>query len=127
MGSLDVSDVKLSLDTYEPEAEKINLKADVSASDLIRLHWAYLLGLLEVGTQATGNHPGLLIFDEPQQQSVEENAFREMLRHALGETSCQIIITTSHERESIGAYMKSIGVTHVAEFGTDRIFQKLSS
>jgi ABC-type molybdenum transport system ATPase subunit/photorepair protein PhrA len=80
-----------------------------------------------VGTQATGNHPGLLIFDEPQQQSVEENAFREMLRHALGETSCQIIITTSHERESIGAYMKSIGVTHVAEFGTDRIFQKLSS
>ena len=127
MGSLDVSDVKLSLDTYEPEAEKINLKADVSASDLIRLHWAYLLGLLEVGTQVTGNHPGLLIFDEPQQQSVEENAFREMLRHALGENNCQIIITTSHERESIGAYMKSIGVKHVAEFGTDRILQKLSS
>ena len=127
MGSLDVSDVRLSLDTYEPEAEKINLKADVSASDLIRLHWAYLLGLLEVGTQATGNHPGLLIFDEPQQQSVEENAFREMLRHALGEENCQIIITTSHERESIGAYMKSIGVKYVTEFGTDRILQKLSS
>ena len=127
MGSLDVRDVKLSLDTYEPEAEKINLKADVSASDLIRLHWAYLLGLLEVGTQATGNYPGLLIFDEPQQQSVEENAFREMLRHALGEKNCQIIITTSHERESIGTYMKRIGVKHVTEFGTDRILQKLSS
>ena len=127
MGSLDVSEVKLSLDTYEPEAERINLKADVSASDLIRLHWAYLLGLLEVGTQATGNHPGLLIFDEPQQQSVEESAFREMLRYALGEKNCQIIITTSHERESIGAYMKSIGVKHVAEFGADRILQKLSN
>jgi hypothetical protein len=36
-----------------------------------------------------------LIFDEPQQQSVEENAFREMLRHAQGEKNCQIIITTS--------------------------------
>ena len=57
MGSLNVSDVKISLDTYEPEAEKINLKADVSASDLIRLHWAYLLGLLEVAKQPTGNHP----------------------------------------------------------------------
>jgi hypothetical protein len=55
----------------------------LSASDLIRLHWAYLLGLMEVGTQPTGNHPGLLIFDEPQQQSVEENSFQEMLRHPL--------------------------------------------
>ena len=127
MGSLDVAEVKISLDTYEPQADNLNLKADVSASDLIRLHWAYLLGLLEVGTQATGNHPGLLIFDEPQQQSVEENAFREMLLHALGEKRCQIIITTSHERKSIGAYLKKIGVEHVAEFGDERILQKLSN
>ena len=127
MGSLDIKEVKISLDTYEPEAEKLNLKADVSASDLIRLHWAYLLGLMEVGTQPTGNHPGLLIFDEPQQQSVEENAFREMLSHALGEKNCQIIITTSHERRSITAYFEKIGVKHVAEFGNDRILQKLSS
>jgi len=126
MGSLDINEVKISLDTYEPEAEKLNLKADVSASDLIRLHWAYLLGLMEVGTQPTGNHPGLLIFDEPQQQSVEENAFREMLRHALGEKNCQIIITPSHERRSITAYFEKIGVEHVAEFGNDRILQKLS-
>jgi hypothetical protein len=91
MGSLDVSDVKISIDTYEPEAEKINLKADVSASDLIRLHWAYLLGLMEVGTQPSGNHPGLLIFDEPQQQSVDETAFREMLRHALGRRTARLL------------------------------------
>ena len=127
MGSLDVSDVKLSLDTYEPEAEKLYLKADVSGSDLIRLHWAYLIGLLEVGTQATGNHPGLLIFDEPQQQSVEESSFQEMLRHAMGEKNCQIIIATSHERESIGAFLKSIGSKNVAEFGSERILQRLSS
>ncbi len=80
-----------------------------------------------MGTQATGNHPGLLIFDEPLQQSVEESAFREMLHHAFGEKNCQIIIATSHERASIDAYMKRIGVKHVAEFGTDRILQKLSN
>ena len=82
---------------------------------------------MEVGTKPTGNHPGLLILDEPQQQSVEENSFREMLRHALGEKNCQIIITTSHERRSIAAYFEKIGVKHVAEFGNDRILQKLSS
>jgi ABC-type antimicrobial peptide transport system ATPase subunit len=81
---------------------------------------------MEVGTQPSGNHPGLLIFDEPQQQSVEETAFREMLRHALNEKHCQVIITTSHERNSIGKYMKQIGVKNVAEFGLDRILQKLS-
>jgi len=126
MGSLDVAEVKISPGSYEPEVAGVNLSADVSASDLIRLHWAYLLGLLEVGTQKTGNHPGLLIFDEPQQQSVEETAFREMLRHAAGEKNCQIIITTSHDR-AIGSFLKTIGVKHVAEFGDDRILQRLSS
>jgi predicted nucleic acid-binding Zn-ribbon protein len=126
MGSLDVAEVRISPGNYEPEVAGVNLSADVSASDLIRLHWAYLLGLLEVGTQETGNHPGLLILDEPQQQSVEETSFREMLRHAAGEKNCQIIITTSHDR-AIDDYLKQIGVKHLAEFGDDRILQKLSS
>ncbi len=124
MGSLDVAEVKISPGSYEPEVAGVNLSADVSASDLIRLHWAYLLGLLEVGTQETGNHPGLLILDEPQQQSVEETSFREMLRHAAGEKDCQIIITTSHDR-AIDDYLNQIGVTHIAEFGDDRILQRL--
>jgi hypothetical protein len=64
MESLDVAEVKISPDTYQPEVAGVNLTADVSvsASDLIRLHWAYLLDLLEVGAQISGNHPGLVIF-----------------------------------------------------------------
>jgi hypothetical protein len=127
MGSIAVAVVRISSGNYEPEASGVNLGADVSASDLIRLHWAYLLGLLEVGTRPTGNHPGLLILDEPQQQSVEESSFREMLRHAQGEKDCQIIITTSHERKTIGTYLERIGAKHVVEFGDDRILQKMSS
>jgi hypothetical protein len=127
MGSLAVAEVRISPGSYEPEVAGVNLSADVSASDLIRLHWAYLLGLLEVGTKPSGNHPGLLILDEPQQQSVEETSFREMLRHAQGEKNCQIIITTSHERKTIGAYLEKIGTKHVVEFGTERILQKMSS
>jgi hypothetical protein len=126
MGSLDVAEVKISPGTYEPEVAGVNLSADVSASDLIRLHWAYLLGILEVGTQKTGNHPGLLILDEPQQQSVEETAFREMLRHAASEKNCQIIITTSHDR-AIDSYLNQVGVKHLAEFEDNRILQRLSS
>lgn len=127
MGSIAVTAVRISSGTYEPEVSGMNLGADVSASDLIRLHWAYLLGLLEVGTRPSGNHPGLLMLDEPQQQSVEESSFREMLRHAQGEKNCQIIITTSHERKTIGNYLEKIGAKNVVEFGDDRILQKMSS
>ncbi len=126
MGSLAVNDVRILPGNYEPEVAGVNLSADVSASDLIRVHWAYLLALLEVGTQPSGNHPGLLIFDEPQQQQVEESSFREMLRHALGEKNCQIIVTTSHERKTIGTYLSEIGAKHVVEFGDGRILQRMS-
>jgi hypothetical protein len=100
---------------------------DVSASDLIRLHWAYLLSLLEVGTRPTGNHPGLLILDEPQQQSVEEGAFLAMLKHAADSSNSQIIIATSHERESLGTYLKQIGGKHVVEYEDRRILEKIAA
>ena len=83
MGSVDAQKLTLSHANYEPELEVLNLPADVSASDLIRLQWAYLLGMLETGLRTTKtNHPGLLMMDEPQQQSVEEGSFRAMLKYA---------------------------------------------
>ena len=38
-------------------------------SDAIRLKWAYQLGLLELADIVHTNHPGILLFDEPRQQS----------------------------------------------------------
>jgi hypothetical protein len=124
MGSVAVSDLRISHATYEPEIAGLNLGADVSASDLIRLQWAYLLGLLEVGTPS-GNHPGLLILDEPQQQSVEEGSFRAMLEYASKLKNVQIIIATSHERTSIGAFLKQIGVGNVYEYRDARVLDRV--
>jgi hypothetical protein len=45
--------------------------------------------------------------------SVEETPFREISHHAEGEENCQIIITTSHKRKTIGAYLEKIGTKHV--------------
>jgi hypothetical protein len=52
MGSLAVSGVTISHSSFEPEAASINLSADVSASDLIRLRdtqgkvtkWSFEMG-----------------------------------------------------------------------------------
>ena len=49
-GSADAKRVTISRNDYEPELTDINLAADAAASDVIRLQWAYLLSLLEVGT-----------------------------------------------------------------------------
>ena len=126
MGSVNPHELNISRANYEPEVAGLNLGADVAASDLIRLQWAYLLGLLELGLSGSTNHPGLLIMDEPQQQSVEESAFRAMLGYAANFNKAQVIVGTSHERKSIGSFLKGIGVQNVHEFGDDKIIAPLS-
>jgi len=125
MGSLRPHELTISRDNYVPEVAGLNLGADVSASDLIRLQWAYLLGLLELGLSASTNHPGLLIMDEPQQQSVEEGAFRAMLEYAANFKNAQVIVATSHERSSIGPFLKGIAVKNIFEYEDDRVIKRL--
>jgi hypothetical protein len=82
------------------------------------------MGLLELGLSVQTNHPGLLIMDDPQQQSVEEVPFRAMLKYAKSLNKAQIIIATSHER-SIDEFLKTIGVTSVYEFGDNRLIDRI--
>ena len=126
MGSVDPNELNISRDYYQPEIAGLNLGADVSGSDLIRLQWAYLLGLLEVGlTSPENNHPGLLIMDEPQQQSVEENSFRAMLHYAASRKGAQIIIATSHERQEIDTFLGTLGAVTLYEYNDDRVLDRL--
>jgi len=37
-----------------------------------------------IGRYFSTNHPGVVMMDEPQQQSVQENDFRAMLQYAKG-------------------------------------------
>jgi hypothetical protein len=125
-GSSDESRVAISRSDYEPELTDINLAADSAASDVIRLQWAYLLSLLNVGVLESTNHPGFLVFDEPQQQSVSDANFLEMLKFAAGIPRSQIIVATSHEKLGIGALARQLDSIHLWELGDDRLITKLS-
>ncbi|MFN0055305.1 MAG: hypothetical protein ACKV0T_24430 [Planctomycetales bacterium] len=81
-GSLPVDQIKVSADSYRPEHDGFDLQASISASDLIRTIWAYLLGMMELARTEKTNHPGLLVFDEPRQQSAQNVTFRELLKRA---------------------------------------------
>jgi cell division protein ZapA (FtsZ GTPase activity inhibitor) len=64
--TFDPSEVTISEDTYRPQKEGFEIGFETSASDAIRLKWAYQLGLLELDTIEATNHPGILLFDEPR-------------------------------------------------------------
>ncbi|WP_135610995.1 AAA family ATPase [Methanococcoides sp. AM1] len=100
--------IEISHDTYKPTLEAFDLKVDVSASDFIRIIWAYLSGLLEVSRDFATNHPGLLIFDEPRQQDASQISYNNLLRRSskAKEYNQQIIFATSEEREKLEAALE---------------------
>lgn len=106
-GSFNVDTVGISRENYLPTREGFDLGFVTSASDLIRLVWAYLLGLLEVDRQFPTNHPGLLMFDEPGQQSIAELSFEALLQRASAASDFgqQVVFATSQPQESLVRFL----------------------
>lgn len=101
--SVTPASLEISLDTYRPIHEGFDLGFDLSASDMIRVIWAYLLGILETGQAYSTNHPLLLLFDEPRQQETSSLSFEALLSRAGsdGAAGAQIVFATSEEEDSL--------------------------
>ena len=106
----NVGTIKLSQDNYQPIIDKFDMKFDSSASDNIRAIWAYTLALLQTSKEHYGNHPGILIFDEPAQHSIgaeDTEAFINSILE-LGEDS-QVIVGITINNTDIRKTIESIG------------------
>ena len=113
--SLSASAISISIDTYRPMHEGFDLPTNISASDFIRVIWSYLEGLLELSLEYKTNHPGLLIYDEPRQQSAKDISFAELLKRAskAGLSKQQVIFATSEGREKLKSMLKDIPHTYL--------------
>jgi hypothetical protein len=111
--SLNYQEVKIS-ESYFPEYEGFDLQFNLSASDYIRVIWAYLLGMIEVSQEHTTNHLGLLIMDEPRQQSAKEKSMGKFLFRAgsIKDNNQQIIIATSESKEILDRCLEDIPHTY---------------
>lgn len=100
--SLSPSDFGISHDTYHPIYQEFDLGFDLAASDVIRLVWSYLVGLLEISREYKTNHPGLLVFDEPQQQNINDLSVEALIGRvaSCGDFNQQVLLSVSKLPES---------------------------
>lgn len=92
----NIDDISISRDTYLPVINNFDMKFDSSASDNIRAIWAFTIALLQTSGAHDGNHPGILIFDEPDQHSIiisDMEAFFKSIMNLQGEKQVIIGIT----------------------------------
>ena len=101
--SIDAGEVVVSRETYRPSHDGYDLGFDISASDMIRLIWSYLLSLLQASGSSDSNHLGILVMDEPKQHSTAQKSFGSFLRFAssIASTNKQIIVATSEPEENV--------------------------
>ena len=103
-------DLYLSDTSYRPMDRGAEVSVGVSASDGIRMIWAYLIALLEVGRTPDAHHPGFVVFDEPGQQSTDRVSFDSLLARAstTAATGEQVIVATSEEPDRLAVALKGI-------------------
>ncbi|PAP79220.1 hypothetical protein B1759_12780 [Rubrivirga sp. SAORIC476] len=100
-GSDDPMSIDISRDSYRPTKDDFEMIYDASASDNIRIIWAYTIAMLETSIQFSTNHWGILFFDEPAQQQVSDgsrDSFYSKLS-GLESSDYQCIVTTSESRD----------------------------
>lgn len=103
-------------DRYIPYLGERRLRSLGSASDHPRLVAAYVLALAKASRVLSGQHPGFVVLDEPQQQNPDERhveLFLQFLATAAKDKDTQVIVTTHVKKGEVGR-LRDAGV-HVVE------------
>lgn len=126
--SAQVRDISIHPTTLIPYLEGLELreystdiKSDSSASDFVRLIWAYLISIYKVSYEKSGNQPGILLFDEPAQHSMGLHSVNKMLKELSSLEGLQSIVAASFD-QSDAAFKES---TEGVQFNLIRLPRKL--
>ncbi len=93
-----INSISISHQTLRPEQEGYDIVAETSASDYIRIIWAYTLALMELaGQQDAIKHGGFVVFDEPRQHEASKISFANLIEKASDSKNYggQVIFATS--------------------------------
>ena len=82
--STSVAGLHISQDNYRPICDDFEISYGASASDNIRIIWAYTLALLQVSIDNKCNHWGIIVYDEPEQQKMKEASSDALYKKNFG-------------------------------------------
>lgn len=80
--STNIDNIQIDDYNYLPNVEGFDLHSDASASDTIRIIWAYISALQKVAYRH-GNNLGFLVLDEPAQQNTDLSSAKELLKELV--------------------------------------------
>jgi len=103
-----------------------DIKSDSSASDFVRLIWSYLIALYKASANTGGNHPGLILFDEPAQHSMSTKSVNKMLDTLSATKGLQSIVAASFD-ENNENYKASVAGINPHNFKLKRLPRKIIS
>lgn len=142
--SAPIKDIEFDLHTLLPYLAKIELREIIdtptekqekaqppkdgdmaqnsSASDFVRLIWSYIISLYQTSAHPTvkGNHPGLIILDEPGQHSMATKSQLALFQMLASYPGLQAIVAASFD-DSDAAFKES---TTGVEFEYIRLGEK---
>ncbi len=125
--SKTINDIAISDENYLPLAKKpndnlfYNIRFDSSASDFVRSIWAYTCSLYKTSIEKNGNHPNLLMFDEPKQQDMSISDFTNFLKELSSYNKAQTLLFASFENSNETFNKATEGI----EFHLNHINEKL--
>jgi len=99
-----IASVSISPQTLRPEQEGYDIVAETSASDYIRIIWAFTLGLMELAAREDDvKHGGFVVFDEPRQHEASKYSFANLISKASDskEYGGQVIFATSLDEDEL--------------------------
>lgn len=105
----NIHSIEISKDRLIPTLNGFDLMKDGSASDLIRIIWDFTLSLLTVSNKDNGNHIGIVIFDEPAQQSIENGDLYSFIEDMNNEyKDSQVILGITLNNADLENYIRDM-------------------
>lgn len=101
-----------------------DIKSDSSASDFVRLIWSYLIALYKASDVTGGNHPGLILFDEPAQHSMSTKSVNKLFAILSATQGLQSIVAASFD-ENDENYAASVAGLNTNNFKLERLPSKV--
>ncbi len=104
-----ITSISISPQTLRPEQEGYDIVAEASASDYIRIIWAFTLALMELAAKEVDTkHGGFVVFDEPRQHEASKLSFSNLISKASDSKNYggQVIFATSLDEGELSVACK---------------------